>query len=366
MRRGILNHARGEKLDSTLALIQEKLGDVYTAASLEVRSHGEVVCRAAFGTHAPGATRVKINSLFDLASLTKLFVGTALLALFDRRAFALDDPVVSVMPEFGGLDARRADVTFRHLLSHTSGLPAHVSFRDEATYEAVLDRVCSIPLANAPGREVVYSDLGFMLAGEAVARFSGLSLASAIQSYVTQPLDLHSVRYRPPPEMRHSIVATEHDARRGGLLRGDVHDENCWAMGGVAGHAGLFGSAHDAASFAEMFRLGGLIEGRRVLTRPTALSAVREQARSADERRGFAWALKATDAHSCGRLFSYESFGHTGYTGTSVWVDPDRGLTVALLTNRVQRSRDPEPIRALRAAVHDSIVDELDASPLGD
>ncbi|HEV2037931.1 MAG TPA: serine hydrolase domain-containing protein, partial [Candidatus Eremiobacteraceae bacterium] len=320
---------------------------------------GEIVCDEAFGSCAPDGDAVTADSIFDLASITKLFVGTALLALHDQRRIALDDRIAGVIPEFAGLDQRRLRVNYRHLLTHTSGLPAHVNVRDELGADAVIARVCNTPLTAAPGSGVTYSDLGFMLAGEAVARIVGTTLDQALRALVFTPLGLADTSYRPPQSLTPRIVCTEKDAWRKRLLRGEVHDENCWAMGGIAGHAGLFGTAADVARLAEMYRVGGAVGPNRTLLRPTAKAATREQASGADERRGLAWAIKASERHSSGSRLSPDSYGHTGYTGTSVWVDPRRSLTVVLLTNRVIFSRDPEPIRSLRAAVHDAVVEDL-------
>lgn len=340
-------------------VVAQATGEICAGAVLHVRRNGELVCESAFGKRAPGSAGVTTDSIFDLASITKLFVGTALLALYDRRYVSVDDPVVAVLPEFRGFDPRRSQVTFRNLLTHTSGLPAHVNFRDELGAKAVVARVCATPLSAAPGASVIYSDLGFMLVGEAVARLSGKPLDEALKSLVCEPLALVDICYQPDAGLRHRIVCTEKDAWRKRLLRGEVHDENCWAMGGVAGHAGLFGTAADVADLAEMYRIGGGIGTRRTLLRPTANEATREQAVGSDERRGLAWALKASDRHSSGSRLSSNSYGHTGYTGTSVWVDPERALTIVLLANRVFYSREPEPIRALRAAVHDAVVEDL-------
>jgi len=339
------------------------LGNVHTCAVLHVRVGGAIVGEAAVGERVPGGAAASADSLFDLASLTKLFAGTALLGLFDRRAFALDDPIVDAIPEFARRDERRRQVTFRHLLSHASGLPAHVNLREEVGARAVIERVCSTPLAFAPGTDVVYSDLGFMLVGEAIQRLTGQPLAESMRLLVLEPLGLKDVAYRPAASLRARIVCSENDPWRGRLLCGEVHDENCWAMGGTAGHAGLFGTAADVADLADAYREGGALGLRRVLARSTAMLAVRENALSNDgeERRGLGWALKVSDASSCGALFSMQSYGHTGYTGTSVWVDPQRRLTVALLTNRVHLSRDPNPIRALRVAVHDAVAAAVDA-----
>ena len=340
-------------------VVAQSIGEVCGAAVLHVRQNGEVICDAAFGTRAPASEPVTSESLFDLASITKLFVGTALLVLHDARRIALDDTIVGVIPEFAGRDPRRKHVTYRHLLTHTSGLPAHVNFRDEMGADAVIARVCEAPLSAAPGTIVTYSDLGFMLAGAAVARIAGAPLEQALSALVLEPTGIGDTCYRPDPQLVPTIVCTENDAWRSRLLRGEVHDENCWAMGGVAGHAGLFGTAADTARLAEMYREGGAVGAVRTLQRPTANAAVREQAAGADERRGLAWALKASDRHSSGSRLSARAFGHTGYTGTSVWVDPQRSLTVVLFTNRVLFSREVEPIRALRGAVHDAVVEDL-------
>lgn len=332
---------------------------MFTAAVLHVRRDGRVICESAFGDLAPGGPATAVDSLFDIASLTKLFVSAAVLALFDRRVLSLNDPIVALVPEFDGKDRRRRDITFKHLLSHTSGLPAHANFRDEVGAAAIVARVCGTPLAYSPGCDVVYSDLGFMLAGEALGRLCAGGLAEAVGTNVVAPLRASSVTYAPPATLREHIVCTENDPWRGRLLRGEVHDENCWAMGGVAGHAGLFATASDVAQLGEMFRQGGEVDGHRVISRSAARLAVREHARGDDERRGLGWALKASDRHSCGARLSLLSYGHTGYTGTSLWVDPTRSLLIALLTNRVHKSRDPEPIRRLRASVCDAVVDDL-------
>ena len=359
-------HAARQTLDGMPAvatLLDAALGPVFTCAVLHVRRGGEPAFERAVGELADGGPRTSADSLFDLASLTKLFSGTALLALFDARAIALDDPIVTVIPEFAGRDLRRAQTTFRQLLTHSSGLPAHVNFRDELGARAVVNRVCSTPLVYAPGTDVIYSDLGFMLVGEAIARLTRKPLEIALREIVMEPLGMTDVMFRPSGGLIDRIASTENDAWRGRLLRGEVHDENCWAMGGVAGHAGLFGSASSVADLAETYRLGGTLGTSVVLQRPTAMLAVRDHARSVDgeERRGLAWALKVSDSSSCGRRFSMKSFGHTGYTGTSVWVDPSRALAVVLLTNRVNVSRDPEKIRALRIAVHDAIAESLES-----
>lgn len=348
----------------TQSLVASSIGQVCTCATIHVRHKGVVVYQAAFGHITPGGPVADVEAVFDLASLTKIAVGTALLALHDRRRFALDDPIVGVFPDFAGRDPRRARVTFRQLLTHTSGLPSSVNARAEVDATAVVQRICVTPLANAPGERVVYSDCGFILVGEAVARLSGVPLPFALQSIVFDPLSISTCGYRPQGAVLERTVCTEQDEWRGKLLRGEVHDETCWSMGGIAGHAGLFGTAADAARIAEAYREAGQIDGRRVLLRPTAVAAVREQARSSDERRGLAWALKSSAARPWGRSLSSSSYGHTGYTGTSMFVDPVGGVTIVLLTNRVHISREPGPIADLRAAVHDAVLADLGLDPM--
>ena len=348
-------------LSGARAVLHAELGEAYSAAALHVLVFGETVERAAVGAYAPGDAAIDEAAIFDLASLTKLYTTTALLALHDRRALALDDPVANVLPEFAGKDARRARVTVKHLLTHTSGLPAHVSFREELGLKPVIARVCATALEAAPGEAVVYSDLGFMLAGEIVSRLARQPLEQAIATLVCVPLGTEAVRYRPPHELRPHIVCTENDGWRGRLLRGEVHDENCWAMGGVAGHAGLFATAADVAALGELYRTAGQSAGGRVISRASSLYATREHAAGNAERRGLGWALKADDAHSCGARFSASSYGHTGFTGTSLWVDPARELTVAFLTNRVHLARDGASILRARGKMHDAIALDVDA-----
>ncbi|MDQ6781738.1 MAG: beta-lactamase family protein [Candidatus Eremiobacteraeota bacterium] len=344
-------------LDGVGSTAQHALGTIYSAAVVHIRLDGDVVFEEAFGARRPGAPATAPDCLFDLASITKLFTTTALLALFDRRRFALDDPITVVMPEFAGTDARRAQVSYRHLLTHTSGLPAYANYREESGPAAIIARICATPLVSRPGSEVLYSDLGFMLAGALIERIWGAPLDQALHELVASPMQLSDLCFRPEPQLLRQVVCTENDPRRKRLLRGEVHDENAWAMGGAAGHAGLFGSAEAVADLAEMYRRGGPAP-EPVLMRPTARAATRLQADGA-ERRGLGWALHGPGS-SCGDLLSPEAYGHTGYTGTSVWVDPQRALTVVLLTNRVHVSRDPEPIRQFRIAMHDAVVHDLE------
>ena len=239
-------------LPQTREVVESSVGSVCSCAVIHVRYKGAVAYEAAWGDLAPGGPAAGVDAIFDLASLTKIAAGTALLALHDLRRFALDDSIVTAFPDFAGRDQRRVRVTFRHLLTHCSGLPPSVNARAEVDAAAVVQRICATPLTNAPGERVIYSDCGFILVGESVARLSGLPLPIALQSVVFDPLSISTCGYRPQGAVLERTVCTERDEWRGKLLRGEVHDETCWSMGGVAGHAGLFGTAADAARIAEL------------------------------------------------------------------------------------------------------------------
>nr|HID12471.1 class C beta-lactamase-related serine hydrolase [Anaerolineae bacterium] len=287
-----------------------------------------------------------------------------------------NQPVAEVLPEFRGprpirpyadplhpgreiavapptdetVDAGR--VTFRHLLTHTSGLPAWSPLYRLGSPQAIMEAALRSDFSYPTGIRVLYSDLGFILLGEAIARLADQSLDAALQELVLEPLGLQATGFPPPAS---SAAPTEHCVWRRRRLQGEMHDENAAALGGVAGHAGLFGTAADVAALGQLYLDGGKLEDVRLLRGETASEAVREQARFLGERRGLGWMLRSKEGASCGRFFSPRSYGHTGFTGTSLWVDPEVGLVVVLLTNRVYYGRDPAGIAAFRPALHDAV-----------
>ncbi len=349
----------------------------------------ETLYRRAVGTLAPTLPQRKVTpeTLFDLASLTKLFTATAFLRLVDRGLVTLDAPVTRVVPEFAGTrpiagaedplaktpippDPRWAGltvdadtVTFRHLLTHTSGLPAWRSVHlrcgpppafplsDQAIARRqarALEAVVAYPFVYPPGRGYAYSDIGFILLGFAVERLSGRRLDRAIRELVAEPLGCDPM-FNPPPERWPDCAPTELCAWRGERLQGQVHDENAAGMGGIAGHAGLFATAEDVARLGRLYLSGG----GSLLGAALAQESVAEQVRTPEGiRRGLGWMLRSEPEPSCSRAFSAQSFGHTGFTGTSLWCDPVSGLVGVLLTNRVVHGRDPARIQALRPAVY--------------
>ncbi len=388
-------------------ILESGIGRVAPAIVLHVCCGGETIFEGAYGvldseTSGHPLIPASPDALFDLASVTKLFTATAFMRLVEDGRVGLDQPVADVIPEFAGVrpiggaedpiskqptlpdpafageevDAGR--ITFRHLLTHTSGLPAWRSVYRAAgpppplpgepmgrpTVEERIrwgvQAICAYPFLYPPGERLVYSDLGLILLGEAVARLTGQRLDMAIRAWVLDPLSMASAGFRPldmPDRGDVSrCVPTELCVWRRRRLRGEVHDENAAGLGGVAGHAGLFATAAQVARLGQVYLDGGRWGEVALLSSETVREMTREQVRMGDDARGLGWVRRSAEGSSSGRFFSPHSFGHTGYTGTSLWVDPERQLVVSLMTNRVYYGRDPEAITAFRPAVHDAVV----------
>ncbi len=390
--------------DALVRVVEAHLGETFPAIALTIVQNGTVRFNGAWGWVDPETASypTQPDTLFDLASVSKLFTTTAFLSLVSEGRVRLDDPLVSVVPEFGASGPRPLDggqdphskamlpipdeargqvadperVTFRHLLTHTSGLaPWRALYEaagppppppDEpdslgrgARWERVLHALCCSPFVGQPGDGIVrYSDLGLMLLGEATSRLHGTPgiLDAAIAARALEPLALRSVTFNPLQHgrCRTTIAPTEDDPGwRGRRCWGEVHDENACGAGGVAGHAGLFSTARDVAALGQAW----LAADPRLRIAPALRrAATSEQARTGNIRRGLGWMLKAPVDAPAGELFTPDSYGHTGFTGTSLWIDPERALVVACLTNRVYPGRAKPGIEAFRRAVHDAIV----------
>jgi beta-N-acetylhexosaminidase len=321
-----------------------------------------------FGKLAQDAksSRATASALYDVASLTKPIVTTtAVMMLAQQRQIDLDAPVSYYLSEFAAAAKSDPDpgwrerVTVRMLLLHDSGLPAHRDFYEHAQgKDAILARVLAEPLVHEPGTRIDYSDLGFILLGTIVERLTGNSLDRFARQNIFTPLGMTESLFNPPRSLRVRIAPTEYDAAfRKRLIRGEVDDENAWAMGGVAGHAGLFSTASDIAAFAQMMLNGGIYAHHRLLSRATIREFTARRIVD-DSARALGWDVPS-DPSSSGRYFSGRSFGHMGFTGTSLWIDPERKLFVILLTNRVSPSRTNEKIREVRPALHDAVVEAL-------
>jgi CubicO group peptidase (beta-lactamase class C family) len=336
------------------AVVRETLGSRYTAAVLRVERAGRALFERAYGAvDDAGGAPISVATSFDLASLTKPIVTAAVLRSLAAGALALDDSLVSLLPEWRRLPQEA--ISLRMLLAHVSGMQSGADYRtllDEAiTYYALMR-----PLVAAPLERVVYSDLGFIAVGvllERAMRRSLRELLAQLAAHAGAP----TLRYRPSERDRAAIPATEDDGWRG-RVRGVVHDEKAFLMNGVAAHAGLFGSAYDVARITDAFLAPLCGRAGELLDAGYAREAVREQAADPLLRRGLGWALKTSDENSCGRAMSASTFGHTGFTGTSVWADPQRDVQIVFLTNAVYFGRTD--LRGVRAAVYDAVMEELD------
>jgi CubicO group peptidase (beta-lactamase class C family) len=373
------------------------------AVAIAVYKNGEPMLNKTWGQVDPDSQRIPVlhDTRFDLASLTKLFTTSAFLTLVSEGLTTLDAPLVSVVPEFGvggprpidgGMDphskrpmptpvelrgqtADPARVTFRHLLTHTSGLapwrdvfnaagPAPTPPQQpdplarETRWTRALEALCSYPFVSTPDGVVRYSDLGLMLLGEATARLHGGPLDAAIKARVLDPLGMKTACFNPVRDGHARLeqtVPTENDPNwRGRRVWGEVHDENACGVGGVAGHAGLFAAADDVARLGQAW-----LDDTLPISPQVKREAISEQAVTGNERRGLGWMLKSVENSSAGDRLSANAYGHTGFTGTSLWVDPRARLVVALLTNGVYEGRERMNPLPFRRAVNTLIANAL-------
>lgn len=365
---------RSGGLEAVDAIVEAAVGArAFPGGVLAVGRDGALVHLRAFGrlSYDPGAAEVATDTLYDLASLTKVVVTTTLsMILVDEGKLDLDARVHAFFPAFSGPAKER--VTVRHLLTHSGGLqwwaPLYKEVQGKTAY---LGRIVAMDLAFDPGAKTVYSDLGIILLGDILERVSGTGFEDLARQRVLQPLAMKDSRYRPPASLLDRIAPTENDPWRGRVVRGEVHDENALALGGVAPHAGLFSTAPDLAHLAQALLDGGSFGGRRIVSRAT-VELFTERAGIPVSSRALGWDTPTDESgqrsstpgqpgySSAGSLFSARSFGHTGFTGTSMWMDPERELYVILLTNRVHPTRDNNKIRDTRAQVADAVVRALD------
>ncbi len=314
------------------------------------------------------ALPMPVDALFDLASLTKVLATTPVaMRAVERGNLRLDYPVEALVPEFQGTG--KSSVTIRHLLTHTSGLPAYVEFFREHAPEdagtevraAVLERIFTAELEAPPGSRYAYSDLGIVLLGEALSRALGEPFDEFATREIYEPLGMHDTMWNPPASELERIPPTEYDAWRGTMVHGTVHDENAYAMGGVSAHAGLFSTASDLAVYAQAMLNLGSYDHQRVLRRSTIDRWRRPQDIVAGSSRGLGWdTARGSQRWS---MFDATAYGHTGFTGTSVWIDPTRALFVVLLTNRVHPTRENQRHIDARVEFHREVVRAIDRLP---
>jgi CubicO group peptidase (beta-lactamase class C family) len=357
---------------------------VFPGAQLAVRLRGELQCMAVVGrlSSEPSSFPVQPTTMYDLASLTKpLATVTSILLLIQRAKVGLENPVQEVLAELEGMPIGQA--TVRDLLTHRSGLPGWRPFYErlgaigmvpepsggnQPVKQHVLKMIREEPLIYVRGERSVYSDLGFMLLGFLVERLSGMALDLWCEAAIVQPLRADPMMFRPTAERAKTdvvrptidvsrIAPSEQDEWRNRLLRGEVHDENAAAMGGVAGHAGLFGTAESVLAVSGAW-LRGYYGRESILQRELVRQFTTRQESSARSSWALGWDTPSAPSSS-GSSFSEQSFGHLGYTGTSLWIDPLCELEVVLLSNRVHPSRKNEKIKVFRPYIHDLVYREF-------
>ena len=323
-------------------------------------------------TYHPYAPLTTLDTIFDLASLTKV-IATATLAMraVDAGRITLDDPLTHWLRHWRGLD--REEVTLRHLLTHSSGLSAYLPFyRDYTGRDEFETAICQLPLEYAPDTASIYSDLGFMLLGFALEDAAGTGRADARVMFdpaaslaqqfhrLASFVSVEPLTFNPPRTCRPLCAPTEIDPWRGRLLTGEVHDENCWALGGAAGHAGLFGTVTAVGAFARAVMRS--LAGEEILAQPSTMRTFARRFDVPGSSRALGWDTMLPTS-SCGTRMARTAIGHTGFTGTSLWIDWENDLYVVLLTNRVHPTRENNAIRAIRPLLHDAVVEIMGGEP---
>ncbi|MGA8271500.1 MAG: serine hydrolase domain-containing protein [Candidatus Sulfotelmatobacter sp.] len=347
------------------SILQEAIEQhAFPGASVSVTFGNGIIALKTFGrfTYEIDSPAVDPTTLFDLASLTKVLATTSMaMALYERGLLDLDARVAAVVPEFlqGEPDNRRRDVSLRMLLAHSSGLPAYEKlFLKARTRDELLRAVFTMPLTADPGSRTEYSDIGFMLLGTALERLADESLDGFCQREIFAPIGMINTTFNPPKEIRAKIPPTADDRSfRHRVIQGEVQDENSSVLGGVAAQAGVFSTALDLARFAHSM----LGVGRSILRPETIGVFTKRESAPAGTSRALGWDTPSAPSQS-GRYFNPTAFGHLGYTGTSLWIDPDRRLSITLLTNRTWPDCSNRAIKQVRPKFHDAVIEAIEKS----
>lgn len=361
-------------LDSVTDFLRDRVAeDAFPGGVLVVGRRGAIAYVSAVGQYGDDDPRpVDETTIYDLASLTKVVaLTTATMLLVAEDALDLDRRVVAYLPEFSG--PRKADIAVHHLLTHSSGLQAWAPlYQQTPTADSALGWIMQSELESPPGTAYRYSDLGAIVQMQIVERVAGLSFDAFLAERVFGPLGMRDTRFRPPATLSTRIAPTERDPWRGRMLRGEVHDENAFHLGGVSGHAGLFSTGPDLARFA-LWLLDAYHDRLGTDDRPAVPAALvrrftTRQPGPEGSTRALGWDTPTPGGGaSSGHLLDPTSFGHTGFTGTSIWIDPARELFIVLLTNRVHPTRENRALVSLRGIVADMVVQSIMASsaPMG-
>lgn len=320
------------------AMVQDAIQtNLIPGAVLVIGHNDEIVFQKAYGLRSLAPTRepMQMDTVFDIASLSKVTATTpSIMRLFEQGKLRIDDPVIKYLPEFQG---GKSDITIRLLMTHFSGLAPDLDLVPKwSGYQTGIDKALTMKPITPAGTRFIYSDINFVLLGEIVRRLSGQSLADFAHDQVFAPLGMNETGYLPPASLLPRIESTEIDEENGQPLHGVVHDPTARYMGGVAGHAGVFSTAADLVKYAEMWLDGGQSQGKQIFT-PATVRKFSEPASPADQPvlRALGWDIDSPFSSNRGELFPIGSFGHTGYTGTSMWMDPASKTFIIFLTNVV-------------------------------
>jgi CubicO group peptidase (beta-lactamase class C family) len=361
----MLSHSLGhqdEQFQRAFAILRSAIDQrSFPGAAVAVTQHGKLIAHKGLGhfTYDAASPAVTAETVYDLASVTKVIAATAAcMVLYDHGLFKLDQPLAELLPEFAAQQdaVRRRQVTLRMLLAHSSGLPPYVRlFQTADNKDALLKQTLQVPLTADPGTRAEYSDIGFILLGQAIEELSGEPLDQFCRREIFEKLNLPHTCFHPPADLKLAIPPTEDDHTfRRRLIQGEVNDENASVMGGVAGHAGCFSTALDVSVFAHCLLQGG----SPLVKKETLEIFTRRQDSPHGTSRALGWDTPSQPSQS-GQYFSSRPYGHLGYTGTSLWIDPDRQISVTLLTNRTWPDRGSQSIKQFRPAFHDAVIEAL-------
>lgn len=351
-------HRQVSDFSAVEKLITEAISEkVFPGAALLVWKDDNILLEKYYGrkTYEINSDKISEKTLFDLASLTKVVATTtAVMICVDRNLFSLDDKVIKHLPGFGVNS--KENITIKNLLLHNSGLPAWKKFYGRGLdKETVLEEIFYSALEYKTGTKTVYSDLGIITLGKIVEKVTGLSLDAFCKKEIFETLEMKSTFFNPDETLKSFCAPTELDNYwRNRLIQGEVHDETAAILDGVAGHAGLFSNVKDLSNFMSMMMNKGVYKNQRIIKAETIKTFTKKQ--SQQSSRGLGWDTKSEKGSSAGNLFGSGSFGHTGFTGTSIWADPERNLLVVFLTNRVYPSRENTKIISFRPKLHDAII----------
>ncbi len=353
------DHSIFKDVDS---LINEAIKDsAFPGTVVLIWQDGKTIFDKAYGhyTYDPASEEVTTKSIFDLASLTKVVATTtAAMICYDRKLFSLDDKVIKFIPDFGANG--KENITLKNLLLHNSGLPAWKKFYGiDLKYDDVIKEIYSSELEYKTGEKTVYSDLGVITLGKVIEKVTGKSLDLFCKDEIFIPLSMHSTFFNPPDSLKKYCMPTENDTYwRMKTLQGEVHDETSAMLNGVAGHAGLFSTADDLSKLISVLMNNGRFKQNQFISRSTVELFTKRF--SKESTRALGWDTKSESGSSAGKYFSNQSFGHTGFTGTSIWVDPKMNLFVVFLTNRVYPTRNNSKILRVRPKLHDAVIQCLE------